>query len=191
MDYENVLSVLREIKTRLKVLSAQADQREVSRKEKTKAESEVVNNFSRVKVVSPKQEDMQKSENMSMKDLDRFTADSIAARYRKKWCKLDTVMKRDRLAFFAKSLEGSSEAEVFLFINYFETKKIRPKDIDYDEIRGKINSIPALVIEAGDFKIVRPKPVKEATEPKLMAEKPAKLKPTVSTLTKKLNARRA
>ena len=190
MDYENVLSVLREIKTRLKVLSAQADQREVSGKEKTKAES-VVNNFSRVKVVSPKQEDMQKSENMSVKDLDRFTADSIAARYRKKWCKLDTVMKRDRLASFAKSLEGPSEAEVFLFMNYFETKKIRPKDIDYDEIRGKINSIPALVIEGGDLKIVRPKPVKEATEPKLMAEKPAKLKPTVSTLTKKLNARRA
>ena len=189
MNYEDVLSILKEIKSRLQTLSAEADDREVP-VAKRRLEDEREDTFSRVKVVSPK-EDMQKSENMTAKALEEFTADSIAARYRKKWAKLDTLMKRDRLATFAKTLKDPAEAEVFLLQHYFETKKIRPKDIDYDEFRGNIDSIPALVTENGDLKIVRPKTVKDpALVEANSSSKPAKLKPAVSALSKKLNARR-
>ncbi len=190
MDYENVLSIVRDIRSKLDNLRNEADERKAPVQSTSRSENERENRFSRVKVVSPK-EDMQRSENMTAKALDDFTVESIAARYQKNWCKLDSRMKRDRLAIFAKTFEGNEDAESFLIQHYFETKKIRPKDIEYDEIRGKVVGIPAMVVQDGVLAIKRPKVVKDknAADSKSV-DRVAKTISTKSTLSKKLNARR-
>ena len=188
MDYESVLSTLNEIKAKLHLLTKTTRDNPI-KDEKTLSKD---NTFSRVKVVAPTSKYMQQSENMSPTALDAFTADSIAERYRKQWTKLDSGLKRDRLAAFAKSIKGPADVESFILSQYFETKKLRPKDIDYDQHTGRINQISKLQCDDdGNFKIERKKELAtSAPKSETKVPKSGKSVPTISSLSKKLNVKR-
>lgn len=189
MDYESVLATLNEIKAKLRSLTKISIDNPIKDGKTLSGD----NTFSRVKVVAPTSNKyMQQSENMSPTALDAFTADSIAERYRKQWTKLDSGLKRDRLAAFAKSIKGPADAESFLLSQYFETKKLRPKDIDYDQITGRINQISKLQCDDdGNFKIERKNLLaRSAPKSETKVPKSGKSVPTISSLSKKLNVKR-
>lgn len=196
MDYEHVLAELNEIKARL---IRAADNIKTSKsiasstKQISAKKDEPVQIFSKLKVTEPHSEaHMQRSENMSPETLEAFTADSIANRYRKQWSKLETALKRDRFAAFSKSMKEPTDIENFIVKHYFETKKIRPKDIQYDHENGNIRAIPVLVREEdGSFNIRRTRIIEENKQQTAKQDciRPSKSKPTISTLSKKLKRR--